>query len=91
MFLPSTYFVITSVRNGCDRQGGIVRAAKHQAGRWTRAGQRLLCCLHDNWQEPFSHRVCRRFPGVRGTQQLLVLLCLGLWVMFCAPPAGTSP
>lgn len=30
MFLPDAYFAITSVRNGRDRQGGIVGAAEHQ-------------------------------------------------------------
>lgn len=30
MFLPSAYFAITSVRNGCDRQGSIVGAAERQ-------------------------------------------------------------
>lgn len=42
MFLPSTYFVITSVRNGCDRQGGIVGVTEHQGvGR----GQDKGCCV----------------------------------------------
>lgn len=36
-------------------------------------------------------RVCRCFPGVRGTQLLMVLVCLGSWEMFCAPPAGAAP
>lgn len=42
MFLPSTYFAITSVRNGCDGQGGIVGAVEHQGvGR----GQDKGCCV----------------------------------------------
>lgn len=47
MFLPSTYFAITSVRNGCDGTRRHCRGSQ-APGRWTRAGQRLLCFFHDN-------------------------------------------
>lgn len=61
MFLPGTYFAITSVGNGCEGQGGIVGAAEQQGvGR----GQDKGCCVSSmTMSGAGSHRGTAAFQG----------------------------